>query len=146
MGLEPGTCDHSAWRTICRRVLSCGHWRLVIKLLGFKDESELAFEDNIKHSFFIYPDEMVRLSPHSRELMFSQYVYIVKAYSGSKRTFSALLKSMISKKKIGIALALTRRNSSPTFCAMLPQASSMTMLVRIRMTNDAVAFLFVRTG
>ena len=31
----------------------------VIKLLGFKDESELAFEDNVKHSFFIYPDEMV---------------------------------------------------------------------------------------
>ena len=32
-----------------------------IKLLGFKDESELAFEDNVKHSFFLYPDEMVRL-------------------------------------------------------------------------------------
>jgi len=91
---------------------------------------------------------MVRLPfpPHSRELMFIQHVYIVKAYSGSKRTFSALLKSMISKKKIGIALALTRRNSSPTFCAMLPQAGSMTMFVIIRMTNDAVAFLFVRTG
>ncbi|KIM74877.1 hypothetical protein PILCRDRAFT_800357 [Piloderma croceum F 1598] len=73
-----------------------------VKLLGFKDESELAFEDNVKHSFFLYPDEM--------------------AYSGSKRTFSALLKSMISKKKIGIAIALTRRNSSPIFCAMLPQA------------------------
>ncbi|KIM88015.1 hypothetical protein PILCRDRAFT_3721 [Piloderma croceum F 1598] len=29
-----------------------------IKLLGFKDESELAFEDNVKHSFFLYPDEM----------------------------------------------------------------------------------------
>ena len=32
---------------------------VVIKFLGFKDESELAFEDNVKHSFFIYPDEMV---------------------------------------------------------------------------------------
>ena len=32
-----------------------------LKLLGFKDSSELAFEDNIKHSFFIYPDELVRL-------------------------------------------------------------------------------------
>ncbi|KAJ3512006.1 hypothetical protein NLJ89_g3774 [Agrocybe chaxingu] len=29
-----------------------------IKLLGFKPRSELAFEDNIKHSQFIYPDEM----------------------------------------------------------------------------------------
>lgn len=72
-----------------------------IKLLGFKDRTELAFEDNIKHSQFIYPDEM--------------------SYSGSKRTFSALLKSMIKKEKIGLALALTRRNSSPIFCYLLPQ-------------------------
>jgi hypothetical protein len=28
---------------------------------GFKDESEFAFEDNVKHSFFLYPDEMVRI-------------------------------------------------------------------------------------
>lgn len=31
---------------------------------------------------------------------------------------------MINKKKIAIALALTRRNSSPIFCAMLPQVSA----------------------
>ncbi|KAL4250950.1 ATP-dependent DNA helicase II subunit 1 [Abortiporus biennis] len=72
-----------------------------IKLLGFKDRSELAFEDNIKRSTFIYPDEM--------------------SYSGSKRTFSALLHAMIKKDKIGLVLALTRRNSSPIFCALLPQ-------------------------
>ncbi|KAF9477739.1 Ku DNA-binding complex, Ku70 subunit [Pholiota conissans] len=72
-----------------------------IKLLGFKDRSELEFEDNVRHSQFIYPDEM--------------------AYSGSKRTFSALLKSMLKKDKIGLALVLTRRNSSPVFCALLPQ-------------------------
>ncbi|KAI0353683.1 ku70-like protein [Trametes cingulata] len=73
-----------------------------IKLLGFKDRSELAFEDNVKHSVFIYPDEMT--------------------YSGSKRTFTALLKTMIKKRKIAIVLALTRRNASPIFCAVLPQA------------------------
>ncbi|KAL7279454.1 hypothetical protein ACG7TL_007297 [Trametes sanguinea] len=73
-----------------------------IKLLGFKPRSELAFEDNVKHSIFIYPDEM--------------------SYSGSKRTFTALLRTMIKKKKIAIVLALTRRNSSPIFCAVLPQA------------------------
>jgi len=28
---------------------------------------------------------------------------------------------MVKKKKIGLALALTRRNSAPTFCALLPQ-------------------------
>jgi len=30
-----------------------------IQLLGFKNLSELLFEDNIKHSTFIYPDEDV---------------------------------------------------------------------------------------
>ncbi|EGN99327.1 hypothetical protein SERLA73DRAFT_168812 [Serpula lacrymans var. lacrymans S7.3] len=74
----------------------------VIKLLGFKDKQELAFEDNVKHSYFIYPDEL--------------------KFSGSKRTFSALLKTMLAKGKIGLCIALTRRNASPTFCAMLPQA------------------------
>ncbi|KAG1842502.1 SPOC like C-terminal domain-containing protein [Suillus subalutaceus] len=75
-----------------------------IKLLGFKKRTELAFEDNVKHSVFIYPDEL--------------------KYSGSKRTFAALLKKMIEKKKIGLVLALTRRNAAPVFCAMLPQAES----------------------
>ncbi|KAH9966959.1 hypothetical protein BGW80DRAFT_1341925 [Lactifluus volemus] len=28
-----------------------------IKLLGFKDSSEFAFEDNVRHSSFIYPDD-----------------------------------------------------------------------------------------
>ncbi|GJE85629.1 Ku DNA-binding complex, Ku70 subunit [Phanerochaete sordida] len=77
-----------------------------IKLLGFKDPDTLAFEDNVKHSYFIYPDEM--------------------AYSGSKRTFSALLKTMEKKKKIGLVLALMRRNATPVFCAMLPQAEQRT--------------------
>ncbi|KAK0472013.1 SPOC like C-terminal domain-containing protein [Armillaria novae-zelandiae] len=72
-----------------------------IKLLGFKDQGELLFEDNIKHSLFIHPDET--------------------SYSGSRRTYSALLKSMIKKKKVAIVLALTRRNASPLFCALLPQ-------------------------
>lgn len=73
-----------------------------IKLLGFKDKKELAFEDNVKHSIFIYPDEL--------------------KYSGSKRTFSALLQKMLEKRKIGLVRALVRRNSSPVFCALLPQA------------------------
>ncbi|KAJ7462125.1 SPOC like C-terminal domain-containing protein [Mycena latifolia] len=72
-----------------------------LKLLGFKDRSELLFEDNIKHSLFIYPDEMT--------------------YAGSKRTFSALLKSLVKKKKMGVVLSLTRRNASPVFCALIPQ-------------------------
>jgi hypothetical protein len=30
-----------------------------IKLLGFKDLDQLAIEDSVKHSMFIYPDESV---------------------------------------------------------------------------------------
>lgn len=44
-----------------------------------------------------------------------------QTYSGSKRTFTALLKTMIKKEKIAIVLALMRRNASPVFCAVLPQ-------------------------
>ncbi|KAG6829004.1 hypothetical protein H0H92_005981 [Tricholoma furcatifolium] len=98
MGLEPGKV--SAFRTG-----PSSHSYSGIKLLGFKDRSELAFEDNIKHSQFIYPDEM--------------------AYSGSKRTFSALLKSLVKKNKIGLVLSVTRRNATPTFCALLPQEEKM---------------------
>lgn len=32
---------------------------LGLKLLGFKNKSEIAFEDNVKHALFIYPDELV---------------------------------------------------------------------------------------
>ncbi|KAL1746005.1 ku70-like protein [Schizophyllum fasciatum] len=72
-----------------------------IKLLGFKPSDTLLYEDNIKHSHFIFPDELT--------------------YSGSKRTFSALLQSLVKKNKIGLARVLTRRNATPTFCAMVPQ-------------------------
>lgn len=42
-----------------------------IKLLGFKDRETLLFEDNIKHSNFVYPDELVRSlpGPHSTSEM-----------------------------------------------------------------------------
>ncbi|KAF8824695.1 hypothetical protein HHX47_DHR7000139 [Lentinula edodes] len=45
---------------------------------GFKPRDTIKFEDNVKHSLFLYPEE--------------------NTYAGSKRTFSALLKSMIKKK------------------------------------------------
>ncbi|KAI0346241.1 Ku DNA-binding complex, Ku70 subunit [Trametopsis cervina] len=73
-----------------------------IKLLGFKTRKSLKFEDNVKHSVFLYPDEMT--------------------YSGSRRTLSALVKTMIKKKRIGLVLSLPRRNATPTFCALVPQA------------------------
>lgn len=30
-----------------------------LKLLGFKEKSQIAFGDNVKHALFIYPDELV---------------------------------------------------------------------------------------
>src|SRR5882762_10644262 len=48
---------------------------------------------------------------------------MLQTYSGSRRTFAALLKTMIKRNKFGLVLALIRRNSSPVFCALLPQAS-----------------------
>lgn len=91
-----------------------------IKLLGFKKRDEVVFEDNIKHSVFIHPDELVRPCP----ILTSRNKLSMQKYSGSKRTFTALLKKMIAKRKIGLVLALTRRNAAPIFCAMLPQVSS----------------------
>ncbi|KAJ4466240.1 SPOC like C-terminal domain-containing protein [Lentinula aciculospora] len=72
-----------------------------LKLLGFKPRNTLKFEDNVKHSLFIYPEE--------------------NTYTGSKRTFSALLKSMAKKKVIGLARGVLRQNSTPTIYAVLPQ-------------------------
>ncbi|KAJ6521110.1 SPOC like C-terminal domain-containing protein [Mycena capillaripes] len=93
-----------------------------LKLLGFKDRSELLFEDNIKHSLFIYPDELT--------------------YAGSKRTFSALLKSMVKKKKMGLVLSLTRRNASPTFCALeVDEAGWTDLLASDEVKNAARAWI-----
>ncbi|KAF8599114.1 Ku DNA-binding complex, Ku70 subunit [Ceratobasidium sp. AG-I] len=76
-----------------------------IKILGFKDLNSLAFDANIKHSIFLHPNEA--------------------AVTGSIRTFKALLDSMLSKQKYALTRCLLRKNSSPVFCAMLPQAEVM---------------------
>jgi ATP-dependent DNA helicase 2 subunit 1 len=52
LGLETGVIP--AFTTFYTSDIPQGIW-----LLGFKDQSELLFEDNIKHSTFIYPDEDV---------------------------------------------------------------------------------------
>ncbi|WFD44887.1 ATP-dependent DNA helicase II subunit 1 [Malassezia psittaci] len=73
-----------------------------IKLLGFKQQSTLHFVDNIKHAYFLYPSDMEQ--------------------PGSKRTFAALLNSMLSKKVYALALFMPRENVIPAFVAILPQA------------------------
>ncbi|QRW18462.1 ATP-dependent DNA helicase II, 70 kDa subunit [Rhizoctonia solani] len=72
-----------------------------IKILGFKDIKTLPFDANVKRSIFIHPNEA--------------------AFTGSIRTFKALLDSMLSKKKYALTRCLFRKNSAIIFCAMLPQ-------------------------
>ncbi|KAH7106410.1 Ku DNA-binding complex, Ku70 subunit [Auriculariales sp. MPI-PUGE-AT-0066] len=73
-----------------------------LKLLGFKDRSELRFEDNIKHSHFLYPNE--------------------EPFPGSTRTFTALLQVLLDKNRVGVVVGVLRANSAPAFYALLPQA------------------------
>ncbi|EPQ29319.1 uncharacterized protein PFL1_03074 [Pseudozyma flocculosa PF-1] len=73
-----------------------------LKLLGFKDRSELKFQDNVKHAYFIYPSDI--------------------EYRGSKKVFAGLLDSMVRKDKIGLGLFMPRQNVTPVFVAILPQA------------------------
>ncbi|KAN0064611.1 ATP-dependent DNA helicase II subunit 1 [Thecaphora frezii] len=72
-----------------------------LKLLGFKDRSELKFQDNVKHAYFIYPSDA--------------------EWRGSKKVFAALLDSMLRKDKIGLGLFMPRQNTMPSFVAILPQ-------------------------
>ncbi|OCF44617.1 hypothetical protein I317_01504 [Kwoniella heveanensis CBS 569] len=77
-----------------------------IKILGFQSPSHLAFEENIKHSYFIYPDE--------------------KNYTGSTRTFAALLKSCLKTDKHALAICRFRTNTQPEFCVLIPQEETFT--------------------
>jgi len=70
-------------------------------LLGFRPRDELLWKHHVKHSFFIYPDEVT--------------------FVGSTRTFSALLHSMAKKDKVGYGLLRTRKNDTPALVAILPQ-------------------------
>lgn len=101
---------------------------LGLKLLGFKDKSQIAFEDNVKHALFVYPDELV--NEFDVTCIISCLSSLLQKYSGSKRTFSALLQKMLEKDKIGLALALVRRNATPVFCALVPQVDDVYLLSR----------------
>ncbi|GAA5867392.1 hypothetical protein JCM8547_003331 [Rhodosporidiobolus lusitaniae] len=73
-----------------------------LKLLGFKPRADhLKFEETVKHSYFIYPDE--------------------DRYSGSTRTFASLLKLMIKKNVIGYASMVARTSSKPQVVVLIPQ-------------------------
>ncbi|CDW84185.1 ku p70 dna helicase [Stylonychia lemnae] len=73
-----------------------------MKLMGFKPRSALKVFHNIKHSYFIYPDE--------------------KRISGSSQVMDALITEMIDEDKIAIVRFIPRDNSVVRFCALIPQA------------------------
>ena len=72
-----------------------------MKLMGFKPKSALKVYHNIKHSYFIFPDE--------------------KKTKGSLQCSDALIKEMIKKERIAIVRVQVRENASVRFCALLPQ-------------------------
>ncbi|KAJ1025624.1 hypothetical protein NDA18_003965 [Ustilago nuda] len=73
-----------------------------LKLIGFRDKDELLkFEWNVKHAYFIYPSDI--------------------EWKGSRKTFTALLQSMVKKGKVGLGLFMPRQNVVPVFVAIVPQ-------------------------
>lgn len=72
-----------------------------MKLMGFKPRSYLKIYHNIKHSYFMYPDE--------------------KKTKRASQCTDALLKEMIALDKIAIVKFTPRVNSQVRFCAMVPQ-------------------------
>lgn len=71
-----------------------------MKLMGFKPRSCLKVFHNIKHSYFIFPDD--------------------KRVTGSSQVTDALIKEMIRDDKIAIVRFIPRENSVVRFCALVP--------------------------
>ncbi len=72
----------------------------VIRMLGFKDRSQLRIWENMRPAYFLYPSE--------------------QPFVGSTRTYTALLRKLQKSNKFGMAWAITRRNSAPSFQAIVP--------------------------
>ncbi|KAJ3035302.1 X-ray repair cross-complementing protein 6 [Rhizophlyctis rosea] len=70
-------------------------------LLGFKPKTSLKFKHNVRHSAFIYPNEL--------------------DCTGSSSLFAHLLYRMIEKEKIAICRLIARRNAAPRLVALVPQ-------------------------
>lgn len=72
----------------------------VIRIVGFKPQSAVRFEYNLKPAQFIYPDE-------------TEFV-------GSTRTFAALHKNLVACQKAGLAWCIPRKNATPFLAALWP--------------------------
>lgn len=75
-----------------------------MRLMGFKPKSFLKVYHNLKHSYFVFPDE--------------------KKVSGSMQCADALIKEMIKADKIAIVKFVPRENSQVRFCALVAQEES----------------------
>ncbi|KAI2468937.1 ku70 protein [Annulohypoxylon bovei var. microspora] len=72
----------------------------IIRIIGFKDRSQLGFWASVKKSIFIFPSE--------------------EGYVGSSRVFTALWQKLLNSKKIGIAWHIARTNGNPRLVAIIP--------------------------
>ncbi|KAK4689603.1 ATP-dependent DNA helicase 2 subunit 1, partial [Tremellales sp. Uapishka_1] len=72
-----------------------------IKILGFRSPDDLEIDDNMKHAYFLYPNE--------------------ETYTGSTRTFAALLKSCIKLNRHALAICRFKTNITPEICCLIPQ-------------------------
>ncbi|KAI8623879.1 ku70 protein [Xylariaceae sp. FL1651] len=75
-----------------------------IRIIGFKDRSQLRFWASIKKSIFIFPSE--------------------EGYVGSTRVFTALWQKLLKSKKVGIAWHIARRNGNPQLVAIIPSRTT----------------------
>lgn len=72
-----------------------------MQLMGFKPRSYLKVYHNIKHSYFLHPDE--------------------KKTQGASQCADALIKEMVAQDKIAIVKFTPRENSQVRLCAMIAQ-------------------------
>ncbi|KAI1209924.1 ku70 protein [Annulohypoxylon truncatum] len=75
----------------------------IIRIIGFKDRSQLGFWASIKKSIFIFPSE--------------------EGYVGSSRVFTALWQKLLKSRKVGIAWHIARTNGNPQLVAIIPSRS-----------------------
>ncbi|KAI1774107.1 ku70 protein [Hypoxylon cercidicola] len=75
----------------------------IIRIIGFKDRSQLGFWASINKSIFIFPSE--------------------EGYVGSSRVFTALWQKLLKSKKVGIAWHVARTNGNPQLVAIIPSKS-----------------------
>jgi len=85
---------------ICVQQLIDGYLVAGIRLMGFKPISTLKHHYNLKHAYFIYPDDA--------------------AIRGSTITFTAILDRMLALHKIAICRWTPRANTPPKFVALYP--------------------------